>query len=121
SLTALKTSDGSVAWQIPSIGELAAPPVWDNGWLVAAPHDGEVLAFRANDGHLVWRRALGSPAHARPSLAADRVYVPVDDGRIVAMRVDTGEILWERRLGGPATGVLALDEHVYAGSSDNFF
>ena len=75
----------------------------------------------ALDGHLVWRRELGSHAHAQPSLAADRVYVPLADGRIVALRIDTGEVVWERRLGGPATGLLALDDRVYAGSNDNFF
>ena len=121
SLTALRMKDGSVAWQLPAMGELSAPPVWDNGWLVLAMRTGEVLAFRAIDGHLVWRRDLGSPAHAQPSLAPDRVYVAVDDGRIVALRVDTGDVVWEHRLGGPATGVLALEERLYAGSNDNFF
>jgi outer membrane protein assembly factor BamB len=47
--------------------------------------------------------------------------VPVDDGRVVALRVDTGDVAWEHRLGGPATGLLALDDRLYAGSNDNFF
>ncbi len=121
SLTALRTTDGSIAWHLPALGELSVPPVWDNGWLVLATRTGGVLAFRAIDGHLVWRRDLGSPAHAPPSLAADRVYVPVDDGRIVALRVDTGDVVWERRLGGPATGLLAEDDRLFAGSTDNYF
>lgn len=121
SLTALRTKDGTVAWQLPAIGEPSVPPVWDNGWLILATRTGEVLAFRAIDGHLMWRRDLGSPAHAQPSLAADRVYVAVDDGRIVALQVDKGEVAWEHRLGGPATGLLAVDDRLYAGSNDNFF
>jgi outer membrane protein assembly factor BamB len=121
SLTALQTTDGSIAWQLPDLGELSVPPVWDNGWLVVATQRGEVLALRAIDGHVVWHRDLGSPAHAAPSLAADRVYVPVDDGRIVALQVATGEVVWERRLGGPATGLLALDDRLFAGSNDNYF
>lgn len=121
SLTALRTKDGRIAWQLPAPGALAVPPVWDNGWLVLATRTGEVLAFRAIDGHLVWRRDLGSPAHAPPSLAADRVYVPLDDSRIVALRVDTGDVAWEHRLGGPATGLLAQDDRLYAGSNDNYF
>jgi outer membrane protein assembly factor BamB len=121
SLRAIRTKDGSTAWQLPSVGELAVPPVWDNGWLVLATRAGDVLAFRAIDGQLIWRRDLGSRAHAQPSLAADRVYVPVEDGRIVALRVDMGEPLWERRLGGPPTGLLALEDRLFAGSNDNFF
>lgn len=121
SLTALRTKDGRIAWQLPAPGALAVPPVWENGWLVLATRTGSVLAFRAIDGHLVWRRDLGSPAHAPPSLAADRVYVPMDDSRIVALRVDTGDVAWEHRLGGPATGLLAQDDRLYAGSNDNYF
>jgi len=121
SLTALRTKDGSLAWQLPALGELSVPPVWDNGWLVLATRTGDILALRAIDGHLIWRRDLGSSAHARPSLAADRVYVPADDGRIVALRVDTGDVAWEHRLGGPATGLLAQDDRLYAGSNDNYF
>ena len=121
SLIALRTKDGSVAWELSDLGELSVPPVWDNGWLVLVTRPGEVLALRAVDGHLVWRRDLGSPAHASPSLAADRVYVPVDDGRVVALQVDTGAVAWVRRLGGPATAVLAQEDRVYAGSNDNYF
>ena len=121
SLTALRTKDGAVAWQLPAFGELSVAPVWDNGWLILATRTGEVLALRAIDGHLVWRRDLGSPAQAQPSLAADRVYVAVGDGRIVALQVDTGDVAWEHRLGGPATGMLADGDRLYAGSRDNFF
>jgi outer membrane protein assembly factor BamB len=120
-LGALRVADGSTAWELPFAGSLAAPLVWDNGWLVAAAIDGTVIAFRAGDGHEVWRRGIGSPAHASPALAADRVYVPTEDGRVVALRVDTGEPVWEHRLGGAASDILALDERLYVGSRDNFF
>jgi outer membrane protein assembly factor BamB len=120
-LTALKTSDGSIAWQLPFAEKLSVRPVWDNGWLVLSTEPGEILAFRAADGHLIWRRDLKSRAHALPSLAADRVYVPTTDNRIVALQVESGEILWERRLGGSPNDILALDERLYAGAKDNFF
>ena len=130
SLRAIRMRDGSTAWKLPASGvpgipriddALAVAPVWDNGWLVLAARSGELLVLRAIDGHVVWRRALGSRAHAQPSLAADRVYLPLADGRIVALRIDTGDVVWERRLGGAPTGLLALDDRVYAGSNDNFF
>jgi outer membrane protein assembly factor BamB len=120
-LTALKTTDGSVAWQLPFTEKLAARPIWDNGWLVLATEPGEILALRAADGHLVWRRGLASRAHAPPALAADRVYVPTTENRIVALRVDNGEPVWERRLGGAPNEILALEERLYAGANDNFF
>ena len=120
-LKALRTTDGSVAWELPVVDPLAVRPVWDNGWLVVALANGEVRAYRATDGQLIWNRDLKSPAHALPALAADRVYVPTTDGRIVALRVETGEPLWERRLGGAPNDILALDTRLYMGSQDNFF
>jgi outer membrane protein assembly factor BamB len=120
-LTALKTADGAVAWQLPFTEKLATRPIWDNGWLVLATEPGEMLALRATDGHLVWRRALASRAHAAPALAADRVYVPTTENRVVALRVDNGEPVWERRLGGSPNEILALDERIYVGANDNFF
>jgi outer membrane protein assembly factor BamB len=119
-LTALGTSDGQVAWQLPFAEKLAVAPVWDTGWLVVATNDGAVLAFRAIDGHLIWRRDLSVRAHAQPALAADRVYVPLDDGRVVALRIETGTQVWERRLGGAPADVLALDDRIYVGSNDNY-
>ena len=49
-LTALRTGDGSIAWQLPFAETLVVPPVWDNGWLIAATAANDVLAFRATDG-----------------------------------------------------------------------
>jgi outer membrane protein assembly factor BamB len=120
-LKALRTADGSVAWELPFADTLAVHPVWDNGWLILAGANGDVRALRATDGEQIWRRDLASPAHAAPALAADRVYVPTTDHRIVALRVENGEQLWERRLGGAPNDILALDERLYVGSLDNFF
>ena len=120
-LAALRETDGSEAWRLPLTDRLAAPLVWDNGWLIAATASGSLLALRAVDGTLIWQRDLGSPVSAPPALAADRVYAPAKDGRIVALRIDTGEPRWERRIGGEPSEMLALGDRLYVGSDDNFF
>ena len=119
-LVARRAADGAAVWRLPYTETLAAPPVWDNGWLILATPKGSILAYRATDGHLVWRRELGSPAHASPALAADRVYVPLTDGRVVALSVETGAPVWERRLGGTPNDLVALQQRLYVGSKDNF-
>ena len=93
--------------------------MWDNGWLIAATKNREITGFRSSDGATVWRQTLGGNAHARPALAADRVYVPTDDGHIVALRVDDGTPIWDRTIGAAANDILALDERLYVGSNDN--
>jgi outer membrane protein assembly factor BamB len=120
-LTALREQDGTLAWRLPFADRLAVPLVWDSGWLVAGASSGTILALRAVDGVPLGQQSLGSPAHAPPSLAADRVYVPLSDGRMVALRLESGAPIWERRLGGAPNEVLALDERLYVGSNDNRF
>jgi outer membrane protein assembly factor BamB len=120
-LTARRDADGSVAWQLPFPETLAAPLLWDTGWLVAATSSGTVLAFRAVDGELIWRYEPGVRVHARPSFSGDRLYVPLDDSRIVALHADSGVPAWERRLGGPPNEILVIDTRLYVGSNDNFF
>jgi hypothetical protein len=120
-LTARRDSDGSVAWQLPFTETLAAPLLWDTGWLVAATESGSVLAFRASDGELIWRYEPGVNVHARPTFKGDRLYVPLDDSRIVALRADDGTPEWERRLGGAPNEILVVDTRLYVGSNDNYF
>jgi outer membrane protein assembly factor BamB len=120
-LSARRQSDGSVAWQVPWTESLSTPPVWDNEWLMLATKAGAIVALRATDGTTIWRRDVGSPAHVQVALAADRVYVATDDARIIALEVTTGEIRWARRLGGVPASLLALDEQLFAGASDNYF
>jgi hypothetical protein len=119
-LTALDQKTGAVRWRRPFSEPLDRPLVWDNGWLIGATVSGTIVALRATDGELIWRRDLGSRVHGLPALAADRVYVPVDDGRVVALQVESGEPIWERRLGDKPNDMLALDDRVYVGSVDNF-
>jgi outer membrane protein assembly factor BamB len=118
-LTARSASDGSIVWSCALTDELAAPPAWDNGWLIVATRAHEVLAYRANDGRLIWRQKIAGDAHARPALVADRVYVPTDTGHVLALRVDTGDTVWDQSVNAAANDVLALDDRVYVGSNDN--
>jgi outer membrane protein assembly factor BamB len=88
---------------------------------VAAAQSGTIRTFRAVDGTLLWQRDLSAAASGPPELAGDRVYVPTRDGLVVALQIDTGAPLWARWLGGAPGEILALDERLYVGSTDNYF
>jgi outer membrane protein assembly factor BamB len=117
-ISALHTSDGSMAWTAPLPKALVAPPVWDHGWLIAVTAS-ELIAFRAADGSPVWRHDV-TGVRAAPAIDADRLYVSLDDKRVVAFRIDTGARLWERRLGGPPNEILAAGDRLFVGSNDNY-
>jgi outer membrane protein assembly factor BamB len=121
-IVALGQADGVERWRLALAGgELSAPLVWDNGWLIAASDAGNILALSGLDGRTVWQRDIGAPLHARPALAADRVYLPVSNGHVVALQVTDGTVLWERRLGDMPNEILAFDDRLYVGSDDKYF
>lgn len=111
-------ADGSPAWHADS-GALTAPLLAQDGWVIAAAKD-RLTAFRAADGTIVWRRAIGASAE-RPSIEGSNLYVPLVDGRVLALELAAGQQKWERRLKGAPTEVLAFADHIYVGSADKSF
>lgn len=54
---------------------------------------GEVVALKAADGRIVWRKMLGKPFRAAPTLADGRVFVVSIDNELSALSATNGEIL----------------------------
>lgn len=120
-LVAMDAKTGARTWTVWLDDDLVVPPVWTSGWLMLATSGGAVVAIRATDGHEIWRHDFGVAAHAPPAISGDRVYVPLADHRVVALQIENGMPLWERRLGGTPNDILALDERLFVGASDNYF
>jgi outer membrane protein assembly factor BamB len=119
-IVALKADDGSIAWRHAIEDRLAVRLVTDHGWIVAATVSGTVFAIRVEDGSVGWRTEAGARISAPPALTADRLYLPLEDRRVLSLQIEDGAVVWERRLGGAPTGLLALEDRVYVGSTDNF-
>jgi hypothetical protein len=121
-IRALDAATGEDLWSAPIDTAITAPLVWDSGWLIATIEPGDVLAFRAADGALVWRRALGAPSpHTAVPGGKDALYFALADGRVVALGLERGEPLWEQTLPGMLSEPAAARDRVFVGSTDNFF
>ena len=120
-LRALDSATGIARWRLVFSADVSAPVLWDTGWLIVGLESGDVLAYRAIDGEPLWRQHLGGIIRTSPSIADERVYVPLEDGRIVALDLLTGAWIWERQLGGAPAPILALDDRLFVGTTDNFF
>ncbi|MBI4478240.1 MAG: PQQ-binding-like beta-propeller repeat protein, partial [Acidobacteria bacterium] len=117
---ALDMETGRDVWTLPFPSGLTIAPHFDTGWLILASADGDLIGIRANDGQTIWRVALGACAQVAPAAAGDRLYVGLDDKRVVALQLEDGVTVWEQWLGDVATGIVADQERVFAGSMDNF-
>jgi outer membrane protein assembly factor BamB len=119
---ALDVIDGTDRWSVPVDAAITAPLLWDTGWLIAIAEPGEVLAFRASDGHLVWRRSLGAASsHAAVAGGDAALYFSLADSRLVALASASGEPLWEQRVTGTTSAPAVARDRVFVGSTDNFF
>lgn len=117
SIEARDALTGATRWRTPLPGGAAVPLYWDTGWLLASTPNGDLAAFRASDGSLVWRQALGSPLAAAPAPALDRLYLPLADNRLIAVLLVTGETVWSRPLSSRITALLALDDQLVFGTT----
>ena len=116
-IEARDATTGATKWRTPLPGGAAAPLYWDTGWLLASTTAGDLAAFRASDGTLVWRRQLGAPLVAPPGPALDRLFLPLADNRVVAVLLATGETAWERTFSAPVTALLALEDQLVFGTT----
>ena len=108
---------GAVRWRTALPGGAAVPPHYDTGWLLASTPAGDLVAMRASDGQMMWRRQLGAPLSGRPGPALDRLYLPLEDNRLVSVLLATGEIVWQRALPARVTSLLALDDQLVVGTA----
>ena len=117
SIEARDALTGVTRWRTPLPGGAAVPLYWDTGWLLASTPNGDLAAFRASDGTLVWRQPLGAPLAAAPAPALDPLFLPLADNRLVAVLLATGETVWTKPLTGRITGLLALDDQLVFGTT----
>jgi len=117
-IQAIDAMTGEVRWRAALAGGAAVPLYWDTGWLIASTPAGDLAAFRAVDGALIWRQSLGAPLVAPPAPALDRLYFGLTDGRLISSSLSTGEILWTRKIGGHVSGLLALDDQLVFGTTE---
>jgi outer membrane protein assembly factor BamB len=120
-IVALDAASGTERWRLQVEGTLAAPPVWNNGWLLIGTTDGRLTMLRAEQGRPLWRRDLGAALLPGAAMTGDWLYTMLDDGRVVALTLDRGEPVWERKLPAGGTTLTALDDRVFVGADDRFF
>ena len=116
-IEALDARTGAAKWGTPLPGGAAVPLYYDTGWLLASTTAGDLIALRASDGTVVWRRQLGAPLSGPPGPALDRLYLSLEDNRLVSVLLETGETIWSRELPARVISLLALDDQLVVGTA----
>jgi outer membrane protein assembly factor BamB len=126
---AVNTKTGKRAWKHPEHRCVASSPaVHDHAVYVTFLNrrpcnasqvtDGEVVAYAAGFGHILWRTRIG-PSESSPLVANGRVYVGDWRGNVYALDEKTGRVRWTYHTGGRVKGGVALSgNRLFVGSYD---
>jgi outer membrane protein assembly factor BamB len=120
---ALNITDGAPLWQDAAAAGLSgvfgvAAPAAGQGTVVAGYSQGEVVAYRYENGRNLWSDALArtsistqvgtlTDVDADPIIDAGRVYALGQGGRMAAYELVTGQRIWELPLAGISTPAVA--------------
>ncbi|AKH42296.1 outer membrane protein assembly factor BamB [Altererythrobacter atlanticus] len=130
---ALNMNDGSQLWQeAAATGQSGvfgvAAPAAGQGTVIAGYSQGEVVAYRYENGRTLWSDALArtsistqvgtlTDVDADPIIDQGRVYALGQGGRMAAYELVTGQRLWELTLAGISTPAVA-GEWIFTLTSD---
>jgi outer membrane protein assembly factor BamB len=91
-LTAFRTRDGSIRWNV-SLPPTESSPLVVDGVVYVGDWDGWLRAYELTNGQLRWRRLVGGPIKGSVSYADGRLYVGSYDGRLYCFDL-SGREFW---------------------------
>jgi outer membrane protein assembly factor BamB len=91
---------------------LAMAPVYVNGRLYAADHEGRLMALDAENGKKLWSIKTKQPFSGGPSVGDELLIMGTIDGAVIAFDVDTGNERWSARVSSEVLAVPGIADDV---------
>jgi outer membrane protein assembly factor BamB len=115
-----------VGWTYEDFALLEFPPVIYQKTLYLIDDNGSAKAIDKRNGHLLWRRKIGTLAAASPAIGAHQglVFFPLlsvagtspGNGRVTALSMKTGRVVWSHNVpAGTESSPLAWGSNLYLG------
>jgi outer membrane protein assembly factor BamB len=90
-----------------------------NGVVYIISADGNLYAFNAKTGAIIWNTITGNSVTSSPAVANGIVYIGLFNGNLSAFNATTGASLWSAFVGGAAYSSPAVANGiVYIGAGD---
>jgi outer membrane protein assembly factor BamB len=119
-VTALDLSTGAHVWRTKTrpkkdtSSNVGGGLALANGVLYATSGLAEALALNPDDGAIIWRAEIPSPARSGPTVAPEGVFLCTMDQQLVGLSPKDGRQLWSYQAGLAYTGTLGQAAPAYA-------
>jgi len=119
-ISLLEANSGQIIWSdtlaafsprtpLQRLGDIRAHPVFDGGLVFTVSQAGQIAAFNARSGLLVWDQPIGGIE--MPWVAGKSLFLQTIDGRLYALRRSDGAVRWIADLPGALPkGVVASED-----------
>jgi outer membrane protein assembly factor BamB len=100
-LSAFDIKNGEPLWRQNIADEEEDDPViggglaYAKGVLYVTNGYDEILALNPEDGKIFWRKNIGSPARAAPTVINGRIFVTTLDNKLLTLNAADGAIMWD--------------------------
>ncbi|SRR6266436_1614832 len=124
-LDSSNVSNLTLDWKYTTGDTIVSSPAVVNGVVYIGSDDGNIYAFNAATGALLWSYSTGFGSYCRcvnssPAVAKGIVYVGAGDGKLYALNATTGSLIWTYAAGDAVqTAVTVVNDVVYFGSNDD--
>ncbi|KAF0117835.1 MAG: WD-40 repeat-containing protein [Rhodospirillaceae bacterium] len=123
-LWAIDTQSGARTWSVSLRPEgeesdtlLAGGIAHEDGRLFVTTGWGEVVALRIDTGAEIWRRSVGAPVRAAPTVSGGRVFVLNKENDVRALVAENGTELWRHQGLAETTTLLGAAAPAVEGST----
>lgn len=117
-------ADGKPRWSVNLTPKDEDSPIgflgglaYDSDVVYAATGYGEVIALSAADGSEKWRKQVGIPFRAAPTVNGGRVFATTQDNQLYALSTTDGEVLWNHVGIAESAGFLGAASPAVAGEA----
>lgn len=112
---ALQQEDGTVVWEAEGQNWFWGTPTTDGSAVYAADVNGNVYAWDAATGSLVWDEHVDDLVHIGPALSQDHhiLVVAGSDGSLYGLDTSDGVVLWEQPGEGEIASMVIDGDYVY--------
>jgi len=91
---------------------IALAPVYVNGLLYAADHEGRLMAVNAENGKKVWSVKTKQPFSGGPAVGDELIIMGTIDGAIIAFDVNNGNERWSAKVSSEVLSIAGISDEV---------